>query len=162
MVIQSRIIHLDLDGVLADFRKRFVAVAGRQPEESSVDEMWARVASVNELFLGLEVTAEGRELFTFVRTLGEVRILTALPRKTTYPTAVVEKLRWVALHFGDVPIVTVQYARQKADHARPHDILIDDSAENVRRWVKAGGHGIVHADLDSTVAALLEIAGPRP
>jgi len=154
---QSRIIHLDLDGVLADFRKGFTAVAGRPPEAFGVDEMWAQVASVNEFFLGLDVTDEGRELFAFANTLGEVRILTALPRKTTYPTAAEEKCRWVARHFGDVRIVTVQYAHQKADHARQHDILIDDSPENVRRWIKVGGHGIVHVDLARTIAALLEL-----
>lgn len=161
MVIQSRIIHLDLDGVLADFRKGFVAVTGRQPEEFSVDEMWASVASVNGFFLELEITQGGRELFTFAQSLGEVRILTALPRKSTYPTAADEKRLWVDRHFGDIPVVTVQYARQKADLARQHDILIDDSPENVRRWVKAGGLGVVHTDLDSTVAALIEMVEPR-
>ena len=58
------------------------------------------------------------------------------------------------MHFGDVPVRVVQYARQKADFSRPGDVLIDDAPDNIRRWVKAGGFGILHADFNSTVAAL--------
>jgi 5'(3')-deoxyribonucleotidase len=155
---ESRIIDIDLDGVLADSRKGFMKIVGQAPQEFCVDEMWVRVASIPEFFLRLDVTAEARALFAFVQTLGEVRILTATPRKTTYPAAADEKRRWTALHFGDVPVTIVQYAHQKADYARSGDVLIDDSPGNIRRWVKSGGLAIVHTDLDSTMAALLKIA----
>jgi hypothetical protein len=147
----TRQIHLDLDGVLADFRKGFLAKTGLIPEECSTDEMWARVASIQNFFLQLDVTADGWRLFEFAQTLGEVHILTAIPRRTTYPTAEDEKRQWAAIYFCDVPVTVVQYARQKADQARPGDILIDDSPENVRRWNAAGGLGIVHTDFDNTV-----------
>jgi hypothetical protein len=147
----TRLIHLDLDGVLADFRKGFVAKTGLVPEECSTDEMWSRIAAVQKFFLQLDVTADGLRLFAFAQMLGEVRILTATPRRTTHPTAEVEKRQWAAIHFGDVPVTVVQYARQKADQARPGDILIDDSPENIRRWNAAGGLGIVHTGFDNTV-----------
>lgn len=149
-----RIVHLDLDGVLADFGRGLVEATGKAPDAFSVDEMWARVAAIPEFFLGLETTTAAHELLAVARSLGEVRILTAIPRRTTYPAAAEEKRRWVARHFGDLPVVVVQYASQKADHARPGDILIDDAAENIRRWVKAGGTGIVHTDLVQTLAEL--------
>lgn len=152
-----RIIHLDLDGVLADFHRGLVEATGQAPDAFSVDEMWARVAAIPEFFLGLATTAAAHELVAAARALGEVRILTAIPRRTTYPAAEEEKRRWVARHFGDLPVVVVQFARQKADHARSGDILIDDAAENVRRWVKAGGIGIVHADLVQTLAELDQV-----
>jgi 5'(3')-deoxyribonucleotidase len=151
----TRIINFDLDGVLADFRKRFVEIAGQTPDTFTVDEMWARVASVPEFFLRLDVAADAMEMFALARTLGEVRILTAIPRKSTYPDAAEEKRRWVAQHFGEIPVTVVQYARQKADHARPGDVLVDDAADNVRRWIEAGGTGIVHVSAAQTMPLLL-------
>lgn len=156
-MVDARIIYFDLDGVLADFRKMFVAITGHQPEAFSVDDMWSRVLSVPEFFLSLDVTPEGKRLFTVAQTLGEVQILTATPRKSTYPSAVKEKNQWVHMHFGDVPVIAVEHVRQKSDYARCEDILIDDSADNIRRWSKAGGHGIIHTNLDSTLAELMEI-----
>lgn len=155
----SRIIHFDLDGVLADFRKGFMEIAGRPPETFSTDEMWAHVASVPEFFLRLDVMPNAMDLFTAARTYGEVRILTAIPRITTYPAATEEKQRWVARHFGDAAVTVVQYARQKAKHARPGDILIDDAADNIRRWVEAGGIGIHYVDTVEAVAELRMVSG---
>ena len=153
----SCIIYFDLDGVLADFHKGFFDVTGSAPGDFSANEMWTHVSNTQYFFLNLEVTSGGKALFDFARNYGEVRFLTAIPRATTYPTAADEKVRWTTKYFGDVPVTAVQYARQKADYAPPHDILVDDSSENIRRWIKAGGQGIVHSSLDDTVAVMLDI-----
>jgi 5'(3')-deoxyribonucleotidase len=150
----TRIIHFDLDGVLADFRKAFVAITGQPPEAFSTDDMWSRVATSPQFFLHLDVTAEGNALLDIAKSLGEIRILTAVPRKATYPSAEIEKRKWVARHLGEIHMVVVQYARQKAEYARPGDVLIDDSPDNIRRWVRAGGTGILHIGFTNTVEVL--------
>jgi 5'(3')-deoxyribonucleotidase len=154
--MKPRVIHFDLDGVLADFRKSFVLESGLAPEDLSADKMWSRVAAVPEFFLRLDVLDSGRTLFDMARKLGEVRILTALPRKTTYQAAEDEKRRWAAANFPEATFVAVQYASQKANHAVPGDVLIDDSPDNIRRWIRAGGVGLLYTNVEATASALLE------
>src|ERR1039457_1656019 len=154
----TRIIHLDLDGVLADFNNGVMACTGQRPEQLSPDDLWARLALVPEFFLRLEVAESGELLFETAQTLGDVRILTELPRKTNVQFAEQEKHLWTAEHFGtNVPVVAVLYAYQKANYAQSGDILIDDSARNISRWVEAGGIRIVHAEFEGTVAALMKV-----
>jgi 5'(3')-deoxyribonucleotidase len=154
--MHRRIIHFDLDGVLADFRKGFTDNFGVSPESMTSDEMWTRIAAQPEFFLKLDVLKSGFELIELAKSLGEVRVLTALPRKATYALAEDEKRRWAAMHLGsDIPLVAVQFASQKPRWARAGDILIDDAEENVRRWNKAGGIGIVHTYFDTSASALL-------
>jgi 5'(3')-deoxyribonucleotidase len=156
----KRIIHFDLDGVLADFCKGFMEIAGKRPEAFGTDDMWAYVASAPEFFLRLEVMPGTKEMLHLAASMGEVRILTAIPRKTTYPAAEDEKRQWVARHFGDISVTVVQYARQKADHAMPADILIDDAEDNIRRWIRAGGIGIHYVDAVEAADELRRLCGP--
>ena len=154
--MNRRVIHFDLDGVLADFRKGFAVNHGFSPDGLSADELWARVAATPEFFLRLDVLESGQRLFAIAKSLGEVRVLIALPRKTSYAAAEEEKRRWTETNIGaDVPFVAVQFASQKEKFAMAGDILIDDSEENIRRWVRAGGIGIVHTGFDISVSSLL-------
>ena len=160
----TRIIHLDLDGVLADFNHGVKLATGRRADELPADDLWSRIAAIPDFFLRLEVAESGKLLFETAQSLGEVRILAEMPRKSGCRFAEQEKRSWIAKHFGpDVLFVAVQYALEKAEHARPGDILIDDSAKNISRWVEAGGIGIVHSDVDITVAELMKTcAGCAP
>lgn len=149
-----RTVYFDLDGVLADFRQGVIDATGQPPEAFDADTLWQRIAAVPDFFVGLAVLEEGRTLLGMAMDTHRVAILTALPRASTYPDAAHEKRRWTIQHFGALPFFAVQYARQKADYATPSDILIDDNAENIRRWKKAGGIGILHRSFNETVAAL--------
>ena len=100
--MHRRIIHFDLDGVLADFRKGVTDNFGVSPESMTSDEMWTRIAAQPEFFLKLDVLKSGFELIELAKSLGEVRVLTALPRKATYALAEDEKRRWAARHLGCV------------------------------------------------------------
>jgi 5'(3')-deoxyribonucleotidase len=46
------------------------------------------------------------------------------------------KHQWVERYFPGLPVIVVAYAREKSRYARPGDILIDDSADNLRRWAR--------------------------
>ena len=147
-------IHFDLDGVLADFRRGFVERIGERPEAFPVDEMWKRVAAVPRFFQQLPVMPGAHEMLSFAASIGTSRILTAIPRLTTYPTATEEKHYWVRKNLGDIPVTVVRYARQKTEYAHPRAILVDDTSENVQRWIKAGGIGIIHVSAKETMFAL--------
>lgn len=146
------IVYLDLDGVLADFRGGFVRHVGIPLEAMTIDAMWAQVAQVPEFFLRLEPTGGALELVALATRIGTPCVLTATPRATTYPDAAAEKRQWVERYFPGLPAIVVAYAREKSRHARPGDILIDDNADNLRRWARRGGVAIAY-DADAPQSA---------
>jgi 5'(3')-deoxyribonucleotidase len=153
MSAQARMVYLDLDGVLADFRGGFVRQVGVPPEALTVDAMWAHVAQVPGFFFRLEPTAGAQELVALAAQIGTPCVLTATPRVTTYPDAATEKRQWVERYFPGLPAIVVAYAREKSQHARPGDILIDDNTDNLRRWARRGGVAIAY-DAEAPQSAL--------
>ena len=153
-----RTVYFDLDGVLADFRQGVIDATGQPPEAFDADTLWRHVAQVPDFFTNLSALPDAEELVWIAMETSRVAILTALPRASTYPGAAMEKRGWVGLHFGSLPFFAVQYARQKADYAKPDDILVDDNADNIRRWQQSGGIGILHRSFEETAAALRQTA----
>ena len=69
-----------------------------------------------------------------------------------------QKRRWFAREYGhDLHVKVVNGSGDKAAFATPTTILIDDRSKSIDPWVAAGGIGILHKDVDSTIARLLEI-----
>jgi FMN phosphatase YigB (HAD superfamily) len=150
------VIFLDLDGVLADFDKARNAVV----DESATDEeMWKVLDQIPNWFLTLELMPKARKLWDYcnLHWPGEVSILTALPKRAQKETAARDKRKWVKKHFGSVVPVITCYRIDKQKWAGERHILIDDSGVNIGQWIKAGGKGILHHNVDETIAVLKEL-----
>ena len=157
-------IFLDLDGVLADFDKFVFDNLGRTfnhmdgPGDDKV--MWDFLSSVDRLYLKLEPTPYAQELVDLAFTTGaDVEILTAIPRRTSMPTAHIDKIQWVEQYFGpDLKVNIGPYSRDKFKHCKtPGDVLIDDRVDNIQEWInKSMGIGICHfyTDFPGTKAAI--------
>lgn len=148
---KSNTIHVDLDGVLADFDKFVLQNVGRtfthNVGPAGDKEMWTFLQNVPNLYFKLELTPYAKEMWELVNSFGaNVEILTAIPRRTSMPTAEQDKRDWVAKHFGhDVHVKIGPFSRDKWKHAKPGDILIDDRPDNIREWINNGfGIGIFH------------------
>lgn len=150
-----RRLYLDCDGVLADFDKGATAVLGLPPrafeKRHGLGRFWQRLAMAPDFYFGLPLMDDALDLFEAVRHLGPV-ILTGLPRGNW---AADQKVRWAAKHFPGTRIITTM-ARDKRDHAREGDVLVDDQTRHRERWEEVGGVFVHHTSARESLAQLGE------
>lgn len=151
-------IHVDLDGVLADFELRFLQLTRLRVHHITDDEMWYIIqdydARGGQWFYDLPVMSGAYELWGYIARY-QPKILTATGRAEE--SAAEQKRRWVQKHFGVSPqdIVTVRKSEMKAQYATPGSILIDDNLDrSIAHWTQAGGIGIHHVNTAMTIAEL--------
>ena len=150
-----RQLYLDCDGVLADFDKGATAVLGLPPrafeKRHGLGRFWQKLSTAPDFYFSLPLMDDAMELFDAVRHLDPV-ILTGLPRGNW---AADQKVRWAAKHFPGTRIITTM-ARDKRNHAKAGDVLVDDQMRHAHLWEEAGGIFIHHRDVDETLAKLGE------
>ena len=151
----TRQLYLDCDGVLADFHKGATALLGLPPDsyekKHGPGRFWQKLASAPDFYFGLPLMADAMELFEGVRHLHPI-ILTGLPRGNW---AADQKVRWVAQYFPGTKIITT-LARNKRDHAREGDVLVDDQNRHRHLWEEAGGIFIRHRNARKSLAELAD------
>ena len=149
----TRQLYLDCDGVLADFDKGATAVLGLHPrayeKRHGLGRFWQKLASAPDFYFGLPLMDDAIELFEAVRHLDPV-ILTGLPRGNW---AADQKVRWAARHFPGTRIITTM-ARDKRDHAKEGDVLVDDQLRHRHLWEEVGGIFVHHRNARETLAEL--------
>lgn len=138
-----RQLYLDCDGVLADFDKGATVILGLPPrtfeERHGLGKFWQKLAQAPDFYFSLPLMDDAMELFEAVRHLEPV-ILTGLPRGNW---AADQKVRWAAEHFPGTRIITTM-ARNKRDHAKEDDVLVDDQERHRQLWEEIGGVFIHH------------------
>jgi hypothetical protein len=148
-----RQLYLDCDGVLADFDKGATAVLGLHPrafeKRHGIGRFWQKLASAPDFYFGLPLMDDAMELFEAVRHLNPI-ILTGLPRGNW---AADQKVRWAAQHFPGTKIITTM-ARDKRDHAKEGDVLVDDQLRHRHLWEEAGGIFVHHKSAGETLSEL--------
>jgi 5'(3')-deoxyribonucleotidase len=146
---KGNIIYLDMDGVLADFDRLVLEKLGRTYDFAAPDddEMWTALTKVDHLYLQLEPTPYACEIMDAALCITDrVEILTAVPRRTTLPHAEEDKYNWIVKYFGEeIKVNFGPHSRNKWEHCKPGDILVDDRPSNIEEWVTKGqGIGILH------------------
>lgn len=151
----ARQLFLDCDGVLADFDAGAQAVFGMPPklfqDRYGPGRFWKRLAAAPDFYFSLPLMPDARELFEAVRHLDPI-ILTGLPRGNW---AADQKVRWAAQHFPGTPIIATM-ARNKRDHAKPGDVLVDDTLKHRHLWEEVGGVFVHHTGAATTLAVLAD------
>jgi hypothetical protein len=151
----SRQLYLDCDGVLADFEKGATAILGLPPrrfeERHGIGKFWQKLAQAPDFYFSLPLLPGATRLFEAVKHLDPI-ILTGLPRGNW---AADQKMRWAAKHFPGVRMITCM-ARDKRDHARAGDVLVDDQVKHRHLWEEAGGIFVHHRDVDETLTAIAD------
>jgi hypothetical protein len=149
----KRQLFLDCDGVLADFDKGATAVLGMAPKafekRHGLGRFWAKLASAPDFYFSLPLLPGATELFEAVKHLDPI-ILTGLPQGNW---AADQKVRWAAQHFPGTRIITTM-ARNKRNHGKPGDVLVDDMLKHAALWEEMGGVFIHHKEVDETLAKL--------
>ena len=151
-----RQLYLDCDGVLADFDHGATAVLGLPPrayeKRHGLARFWQKLAQAPDFYFGLPLLPDAMELFEVVRHLDPV-ILTGLPRGNW---AADQKVRWAARHFPGTRIITTM-ARDKRDHAKEGDVLVDDQLTHRHLWEEAGGIFVHHRSAAQTLDELADL-----
>ncbi len=107
--------------------------------------MWAQLEKIPNFFLLLEKTSYADEIVsTALSTGAEVCFLTALPRKSNAQNYEEDKRLWVSQHYSGIPIKFGPYSKDKHNHAKPGDVLIDDRPRNIWEWKIKNGIGFFH------------------
>jgi hypothetical protein len=149
----ARQLYLDCDGVLADFDQGATALLGLPPrafeKRHGIGRFWQKLATAPDFYFSLPLMPDAMELFEAVRHLDPI-ILTGLPRGNW---AADQKVRWAAKHFPGVPIITTM-ARDKRNHGKEGDVLVDDQLKHAHLWEEMGGIFIHHTSARETIAEL--------
>ena len=161
-----RTIFLDMDGVVADFDTFASNLLGRpigwnDSKQDLTDEEWVKLASVDRLYYQLPLMPDATKLVAYVKSLStrfQIGFLTAVPRRTTMPSARDDKQAWVDKYFPGMRMDIGPYSHDKQKWCNPGDILVDDRPSNIEQWKAAGGFAIYHAgDVDDTIKRINEV-----
>ena len=148
-----RQLSLACDGVLADFDQGATAVLGLPPrafeKRHGRGKFWQKLAQAPDFYFGLPLKDDAMELFEAVKHLHPI-ILTGLPQGNW---AADQKVRWAALHFPGTRIITT-LARDKRDHAKEGDVLVDDQDKHRHLWEEAGGIFVHHKNARDSLRQL--------
>jgi len=147
------VIFFDLDGVLSDLggwakQTGKVKPDGKIDWETLDENWWATMPA----FPGAE------EAYDAAKKIAVVKFLSSPAR---YPASFAGKADWVE-NFTGVKKLSLRdlilcFALDKKFLAAPNHILIDDSANNIKDWIAAGGIGIHHTgDFKETLKQLAD------
>jgi len=143
----------DCDGVLADFDRGATAILGMKPKafehRHGLGKFWQKLAQAPDFYFSLPLLPDAMQLYDAVKHLDPI-ILTGLPRGNW---AADQKKRWAEQHFPGVRMITCM-ARDKRNHAKDGDVLVDDMEKYRHLWEQAGGIFLHHRSAAESVEAL--------
>ena len=158
-------IYLDMDGVVADFDEYAARTLGIPPSSGVYPhEVWYKLASNARLYRDLVKTPYADELVFQCSVIAkrqnfDLKFLTAVPKGNDVAWSFYDKMVWAQNYFPGIPVMFGPFSKDKWQHCKPGDILIDDRASNIEEWRAASGFGILHKDYESTKATLIELFG---
>lgn len=152
-------IYLDMDGVIADFSKRYKELYRMEPREAEktkrFDKFFDEFIATGQ-FASLDLMPGAVEGLQFLRKHLTVptQILSSTASEARYDAISKQKLLWLQLHNITFTPNFVPGKRHKKDFAAPDKIIIDDTESVIDQWKAAGGIGILHKDWVTTLAIL--------
>ena len=142
--------------MLADFNGHVQSLFGADPDRMSETALWQAIDTVPDFYLTIPLKADARQLWTALKRFHPI-VLTGCPAHS-YDESARQKVLWIKKHFGGNVQVITCLSRNKQQHMNaPGDILIDDRSGNIKKWIKAGGIGIRHANAATTIAKFQQI-----
>lgn len=151
-------IYVDMDGVIADFYKRYHDMFNIAPEDARYKEQFAGNFPKfieTQQFSTLDLMPDARELMNFLDGLDITKeILSSTARDDVYAEISMQKHRWLATHNIIYKANFVPGKQHKYKYATPNSIIIDDTRSVIEDWNKAGGIGILHKNAKETIEIL--------
>jgi phosphoglycolate phosphatase-like HAD superfamily hydrolase len=158
------IVYFDMDGVLANFERRWTELYGEPPQHTRAvkrfSSKWENFV-LSRQFESLDFFPGAHEVYNFVRDSGRalsIQILSSSGGEIFYDEVREQKINWLRnsrMQFAEVNIVPGR--RLKKNYATANSILIDDTPDVIEDFNNAGGIGILHRDSQETISILKEI-----
>jgi len=151
-------IYLDMDGVIADFDRRYKARYKMLPREAEehkeFDKFFTQFIKDGE-FATLDLMPDAMELIRFLRGLKiPTEILSSSSSEKRDPDIRPQKLEWLKKNNIEFPAIIVPGKRHKKEYSNKNTLLIDDTPANIDQWRREGGIGILHTDAFTTINIL--------
>ena len=157
-------IYVDMDGVVADFDKRFTDLSGMSPSEfeskNGKNAFWDFIDVKHKLafWVGIPPMSDAQSLMDYV-SKHDYEMLTAPSIKKE---SLMGKGLWIRNWankglFPSKPKVNYKPAKNKHHFAAPNHILIDDKQSTIDSWNAAGGIGILHTSAGNTINQLKKL-----
>ena len=158
-------IYLDLDDVLANFRRGVRELCGmkipsvNKETDSALDDlMWRKIREVDHFYNRLEYRLGAKEMFDKIygQYGDKVEILTGIPKPHRgIATAAEDKMEWVRRKLSPDIRVNIVYSEEKIRYCKGRGtLLIDDREKTVREWEEKGGKGFLFVDASDIVTWL--------
>lgn len=150
-------IYVDMDGVIANFEKRYTERYGHISEQVRRKEFRGNFDDfiATEQFVTLELMPDARQLITTLDNIDIPKeILSSTAYQEVYETISDQKRRWLATHNISWPQNFVPGKAHKYKWATPTSIIIDDTLSVINDWEKAGGIAIRHKNAFDTLEDL--------
>jgi hypothetical protein len=159
-------IYLDMDGVVADFDKRFNDLSGMMPQDyvnkNGLNDFWDLIDEKHKVsfWRGIELMPGAQKLVKYI----EQHPFEMLTAPSIKKQSIIGKGLWVKDKIGTLystkPKVTYRSAKQKhtvKPNLTKFDILIDDKGSTIDRWSAAGGTAILYQNADQVINDLKKL-----
>jgi len=151
-------IYLDMDGVIADFVKRYKEMYHMEPTEAEnkkeFNKYFDEFIKTNQ-FATLDKMPGTDTALEFLRKAQvPTQILSSTANEERYDDISKQKMIWLQTHGITFTPNFVPGKKHKYKWAKPNTIIIDDTESVIDDWRNAGGIAIWHKDWPSTLAIL--------
>ncbi len=151
-------IYMDLDGVIADFDKRYKELYKIAPKDADTYKTFDKFFTTfiaDRQFATLDLMPDAVPLLNYLSKLNiPTEILSSTSSEKRDADIRAQKLMWLQTHNIGFKVNLVPGKRLKKDFSNANSILIDDTPVNIDQWRREGGVGILHTDTMTTLGIL--------
>jgi len=151
-------IYLDMDGVIADFEKRYLELYGVTPASTRNNKEFGgffdKFIEGNN-FTTLDLMPDAMDLVRALRNaLPPTQILSSTASPNRHEAISKQKIEWLETQGIDFQRNLVPGKELKKKYARTDTLIIDDTESIIDDWRAAGGVAILHKNVADTLVQL--------
>jgi len=147
-----------MDGVIADFNKRYKELYKMEPKEAEDKKEFYKFFDsfiATKQFATLDLMPDAVTLLNYLSKLNiPTEILSSTASEKRDADIRAQKLMWLQTNNIGFKVNLVPGKRLKKDFSNANSILIDDTPVNIDQWRREGGVGILHTDALTTIGIL--------
>jgi hypothetical protein len=151
-------IYLDLDGVIADFEKRYQSLYHIRPREAQTHKEFNKFFDefiATKQFATLDFMPDTEEGLRYLDSLDiPIEILSSTASEERYDAISKQKRNWLQINSINYKQNFVPGKKHKYKFATADSVIIDDTESVINDWRKAGGIGILHKSWPETISKM--------